>query len=86
MLKSENKKNVFRLSELCVGSEACVVDIVTNDLLMRRRMYDMGILKGTWVRVNRIAPFGGIACLELRGYEIGLRNSELKNIVVRVVK
>lgn len=86
MLKSENKKDVFRLSELGVGSEVCVVDIVTNDLLMRRRMYDMGILKGTRVHVNRIAPFGGIACLELRGYEIGLRNSELKNIVVRVVK
>ena len=52
---------------------------------IRRHLLDMGVTRGVQVKVKKIAPMGEPIDLELRGYELALRKSELQNIEVEVV-
>ena len=76
----------YRLNELKVNSVAEIIDIKTTDKLTRRRLFDMGVTNGTKIQIKRLAPLGDPVCFEIRGYELGLRREELKNIVVRLIK
>lgn len=77
---------VYSLSEINVGMEVEVVEIKIENLLLRRRMLEMGITKGVLIKVRRIAPLGSPVSVIVRGYELGLRKDELKSIIVRLKK
>lgn len=42
----------------------------------------MGITSGAEVLIKKIAPLGDPICIELRGYELCLRKSDLSSIEV----
>ena len=42
----------------------------------------MGITRGVVVEIKKIAPLGDPISIELRGYELCLRKSDLNNIEV----
>lgn len=69
------------LNEVKVGQTATIVRLGGEGGL-RRRMMEMGLTKGTPVRVRRIAPFGDPVELTVRGYELSLRRSEAAAIEV----
>jgi len=48
----------------------------------RRRIMDMGIVRGSRLRVVRRAPLGDPVEFELRGYKLSLRKREAENIYV----
>lgn len=75
----------YLLNELKLNSVAEVIDVKTQNRMLKRRLYDMGVTKGVRLKIKKIAPLGDPVCFELRGYELGLRLEELKNIVVRLV-
>lgn len=72
----------MKLSDLKRGEKASVVSVEESNNSLKRRMLDMGITKGAEVLVKKIAPFGDPICLELRGYELCLRKSDLSCIEV----
>ncbi|CDB36163.1 feoA domain protein [Phascolarctobacterium sp. CAG:266] len=49
---------------------------------VRRRIMDMGIIKGTEIYVRKVAPLGDPIEVTVRGYELSLRKGEAENIVV----
>ena len=49
---------------------------------VKRRMMDMGLVKGVEVSVKKIAPLGDPIELSLRGYELSIRKSEAATIEV----
>ena len=49
---------------------------------VKRRMMDMGLVKGVEVSVRKIAPLGDPIELSLRGYELSIRKSEAATIEV----
>ena len=51
----------MRLSELKVGDKA-EVTAVKAESAVRRRIMDLGLIKGTRFKVLRVAPFGGGEC------------------------
>ena len=53
-----------------------------SNVILKRRMLDMGITKGVEVKVKKIAPLGDPIDIELRGYELCLRKSDLSFIEV----
>lgn len=53
-----------------------------GDSLIKRRIMDMGITKGTQITVNRVAPLGDPIEVTVRGYELSLRKSEAEIIEV----
>ena len=49
---------------------------------IKRRLLDMGLVKGTSLKVERIAPLGDPIEVKVRGYMLSLRKQEAKNIEV----
>lgn len=86
------KKNVLKqgeqghLSDLKKGQVAKVLALHSDNKALRRRLLDMGITKGVEVTIKKIAPLGDPIDIELRGYELCIRKSDMQNIDIEVVK
>lgn len=76
----------MRLSKLKVGQEAKVIKLNIKDKEIRRHLLDMGLTRGVIVKIKKIAPMGDPIDIELRGYELCIGKSDLKNIDVEVIK
>lgn len=49
---------------------------------LRRRIIDMGITPGAVVIMRKVAPFGDPIEINVRGYELSIRKSDAKEIVI----
>ena len=76
----------MKLSKLKVGQEAKVIKLDIKDKETRRHLLDMGLTRGVIVKIKKIAPMGDPIDIELRGYELCIGKSDLKNIDVEVIK
>ncbi|MCK4582959.1 ferrous iron transport protein A [Candidatus Bathyarchaeota archaeon] len=72
-----------KLSELEPGDTGVVVKIVGSSST-RRRIMDMGVVRGTKVVLIRRAPLGDPVELEIRDYNLSLRKREAANIYVKM--
>lgn len=65
----------------------CAVVIGTNLTgILKRRLIDMGITPGVIIKIKRTAPLGDPIEIRLREYELSIRRSEAKKIIVRPVE
>ena len=86
------KKNVLKqgdqghLSDLKKGQVTKVLALHSDNKALRRRLLDMGITKGVEVTIKKIAPLGDPIDIELRGYELCIRKSDMQNIDIEVIK
>lgn len=69
------------LRDVNIG-ETVTVAKVSGEGAIRRRILDMGIVKGTTITVQKVAPLGDPIEITVRGYELSLRKSEAENITV----
>ena len=69
------------LKDLKVGESAKVVRLHGQGAV-RRRIMDMGITRGTVVRVRKVAPLGDPFELTVRGYELSLRKADAQMIEI----
>jgi Fe2+ transport system protein FeoA len=74
----------MRLSEWIIGKKAKVIALMVNDSY-RKRILDLGMLPGTEVEIVRKTPFGGPIIVRVRGYQVGIRMAEAKNIEIEAV-
>ncbi|KAJ51831.1 ferrous iron transport protein A [Clostridium tetanomorphum] len=72
------------LNELNVGEKGRVVCILPESKV-RRRLMDMGIVKGVDITISGKAPMGDPIEINLRGYNLTLRKSEAKDISVEKI-
>ena len=70
------------MKEACVGQTYDVANINGTGAL-RRRIMDMGITRGTQLKVVKEAPLGDPMELELRGYHLSLRRADADCVEVR---
>jgi len=49
-----------------------------------RRILDMGVVSGTLVEVQRVAPMGDPIEIRVKGYNLTLRTEEAANIQVEI--
>lgn len=73
------------LSELRQGQSAIINRIGGNGAL-RRRILEMGIIKGTEVYVEKYAPLKDPLELIIKGYHVSLRVEEAAQINVHMVR
>jgi len=71
----------LRLSDLEPGQMGVVVSIKGSGAT-RRRIMDMGIVRGSEIKVIRRAPLGDPVEFEIRDYNLTLRKSEAERIYV----
>jgi len=74
-----------QLSELKPAERGVIVKVIGTGSV-RRRMLDMGLVKGAEIVVVRRAPLGDPIEFQLKGYNLSLRKEEAKNVFVRVEK
>ena len=73
------------LSELKEGQSAVISKIGGNGAL-RRRILEMGILKGTPIEVEKYAPLKDPIEIVVKGVHVSLRVEEAVHILVEDVK
>lgn len=49
---------------------------------VKRRIMDMGITKGTAIKVQKVAPLGDPMELTVRGYELSVRKADAEMIEI----
>ncbi len=74
----------MRLSELELGKEAVVLSI-GGDPFLKRRLREMGIIRGAIVKVDHIAPLGDPIEVVVKETRISLRKSEAELVEVEPV-
>jgi Fe2+ transport system protein FeoA len=67
------------LSEMTVGEKGTVARIDGGGQ-SSRRILDMGIVPGTALEVERIAPLGDPIWIRLKGYQLSLRKEEAAKV------
>ena len=72
------------LDKLKVGQECQVMKIQITNKERKRHLLDMGLTKGTHLKIKRIAPMGDPVSIELRGYILSVSKKDLKQIYVRI--
>jgi ferrous iron transport protein A len=55
---------------------------INGDGALRRRIMDMGIVKGVEVFVRKVAPLGDPIEVTIRGYELSIRKADAELILV----
>ena len=70
------------LKDVEIGGQAVVVRL-HGEGAVRRRILDMGLVKGTEVVVRKVAPIGDPIELTVRGYELSIRRDEAATIEVK---
>ena len=76
-------KSMKTLDQVKVGEKA-TVKAVRGDASLKKRMLAMGLVPGTEVVVERVAPLGDPVDFRIRGFHLSLRKEEARNIEVEV--
>ena len=71
----------MKLTELKIGQKAKIVSINTKGLI-RRRLMDMGVIAGTVIEVEKVAPLGDPIDIVIKNYHLSLRKTEAETIIV----
>lgn len=69
------------LREVQVGETAKVVKL-HGEGAVKRRIMDMGITRGTSLKVRKVAPLGDPIEITVRGYELSIRKADAEIIEV----
>jgi len=81
--KGDESMSIKTLNQLKPGERATIVK-VGGEGPVRRRILDMGVVKGSEIEVVRVAPLGDPVEFLIKGYNLSLRKSEAQQIQVEV--
>ncbi len=73
------------LSDLDPG-ESARIDRLNGSADVRMRLLEMGLTRGTTVRLVRVAPLGDPIELAVRGYRLSVRKSEAAAVLVENIE
>lgn len=81
-IETGSMEEKMRLSSMKVNQQARIISIDISDFILRRHLLEMGLTRGTLVKVVNI---GDPISIEIRGYELALRKSYANFILVEVI-
>lgn len=70
------------LKEAKIGQTVTVVKL-HGEGAVKRRIMDMGIIKGVSVYIRKVAPLGDPIEVTVRGYELSLRKADAEMIEIK---
>ncbi|EPC29919.1 Fe2+ transport system protein A [Lacticaseibacillus paracasei subsp. paracasei Lpp22] len=65
--------------------QAGLIRTIKGDPPLRHRLMDMGLTKGTLVKIHQIAPLGDPIELAVRGYKLSIRKQDAAHVLVTEV-
>ena len=72
------------LGELALN-QVGLIRTIKGDPPLRHRLMDMGLTKGTLVKIHQIAPLGDPIELAVRGYKLSIRKQDAAHVLVTEV-
>lgn len=69
------------LSDLDVKGRCRVVKVLGSKMI-KKRLLEMGFVKGTEIYIEKVAPLADPMELVLKGYHVSLRREEAKDVQV----
>lgn len=63
----------------------CRINKIKGDNSIKKRLLEMGFVRGTEIYVEKVAPLGDPMELVLKGYHISIRREEAQDISVELV-
>lgn len=75
---------MLTLNDAAIGSNVKVISLSGAGAL-KRRLMDMGIIKGAAIYVRKVAPLGDPLEVTVRGYELTLRKQEAALVQVEEI-
>ena len=75
----------MNLTSLPIGATAKVLN-VNGDSPITRRLMEMGIVPGVFVRMIKSAPFGDPLEIRVRGYHLAMRKNEADTIEIQTLE
>ena len=70
------------IDDLKIGQTG-TIDQVGGEGALRLRFLDMGLIPGTSVKLQKIAPMGDPIQIQVRGYELTIRREDARRITLR---
>lgn len=70
------------LSNMKKGQSGIVQEIKLNNSKVKLHLLEMGLTKGTKIKIKKIAPTGDPISIELRNYELCISKENASKIVV----
>lgn len=70
------------IDDLKIGQTG-TIDKVGGEGALRLRFLDMGLIPGTRVKLQKIAPMGDPIQIQVRGYELTIRREDARRITLR---
>lgn len=83
MALEERDLRMLTLKGVKVGTTVKVVKL-HGEGAVKRRIMDMGITRGTAVKVRKVAPLGDPIELTVRGYELSIRKADAELIEIEI--
>ena len=73
------------MSHIKPGEKAIIISAKGTGAV-HRRLLDMGMVKGSIIEVQKVAPLGDPIEIKVKGYSLSLRKNEAEKILVRRIK
>ena len=70
------------IDDLKIGQTG-VIEQVGGEGMLRLRFLDMGLIPGTKVQLQKIAPMGDPIQIHVRGYELTIRREDARKITLK---
>ncbi|MBE6933187.1 MAG: ferrous iron transport protein A [Ruminococcaceae bacterium] len=76
--------NLLRADQLAPDGGGRVIDVTLSGML-RRRLFDLGVIPGAVIRRRYTAPSGSPIAFEVQGAIVALRKADAHNLIVEEV-
>ena len=73
------------IDDLKIGQSG-IIDTVGGEGPLRLRFLDMGLIPGTRVVLQKVAPMGDPIQIQVRGYELTIRREDARKMRLREVE
>ena len=70
------------VSDLKIGQKGIIANIYGNEKLVKR-LLALGCRTNTEIEIKKIAPLGDPIIVRFRGFDLALRKSDAKNILLK---
>ena len=72
----------MNVSDLQIGEKGIIDNIDGNEKLVKR-LLALGCITNTEIQVKNIAPLGDPIIVRFRGFDLAIRKSDAKNIILK---
>ena len=69
----------MKIDDLKIGQQG-IIKTVGGEGMLRLRFLDMGLIPGTKVKLQKVAPMGDPIQIQVRGYELTIRREDAQKI------